>query len=334
MNPERLRKAPNIAIVGSTSLLGKELKEMLEDRGFPIGKLSLIETEEYAGLLQEFAGEIQITQVISPDAFSDVDIAFFTCSPEIMQSYVASSARFPELTIDLTQAGREGAIYLKGISDSRVLQSAGYFVNPHPATIVLARILSGLHNRFGVQSSAITILEPASERGNAGVDELQEQTVNLLNFQQITYKVFHGQLAFNILPERETLERTETRILEQLATILGRTFPRPMLTAVQAPVFHSHAFAVFVHLLGAPSAEEITAELTKTGSMVTVHGMDAGPSPVGVVGTDTIHAARIRRDPKDVGGYSLWIVADNLRVAASNAIQTAEQIMFAPALGT
>ena len=71
MDPHRLRKSPNIAIVGSTSLLGKELRETLESRALPMGRLVLLETEEYAGLLQEFAGEIQITQVISPRAFED-----------------------------------------------------------------------------------------------------------------------------------------------------------------------------------------------------------------------------------------------------------------------
>src|SRR5262245_35074328 len=166
MNQERLHKSPNIAIVGSTSLLGKELQAMLEDRGFPMGKLALLETEEYAGLLQEFAGEIQITQVISPEGFEDVDIAFFTCSPEIMHAYVASGADFPELTIDLTQAGRSGTIYLEGISDPRMLRPAGYFVNPHPASIVIARTLSSLHNKFGLQSAAVTVLQPASECGN------------------------------------------------------------------------------------------------------------------------------------------------------------------------
>src|SRR5262249_49618999 len=157
----RLRKSPNIAIVGSSSLLGKELREMLEERPFPIGRLALLETEEYAGLLQEFAGEIQITQVISPEAFDDIDIAFFTCSSEIMRSYIASGAPFPELTIDLTQAGLEGIVYLHGISDARLLRSQGYFVNPHPAAIVIARILSALHNAFGVQFAAVTVLEPA-----------------------------------------------------------------------------------------------------------------------------------------------------------------------------
>ncbi len=328
MNRERLRKSPNIAIVGSTSLLGKELQEMLQDRGFPTGRLALCETEEYAGLLQEFAGEIQITQVISPQAFDDIDIAFFTCSPEIMQSYVASGAKFPDLTIDLTQAGRDGAIYLQGISDPRLLHSQGYFVNPHPATIVVARILSALHNSFGVQSAEVTVLEPASERGNAAVDELQEQTVNLLNFQQVANKVFAGQLAFNILPEREASEHTENRILDQMAGILGKTFPTPVIAAVQAPVFHSHAFSIFVRLLASPSIEAIKAALEKGGAEIAPHA-----SPVGVVGSDRIRIGRISRDANHADAYVLWLVADNLRIAASNAIQTAEQIMFA-AVGT
>src|SRR5678810_380795 len=123
MDAQRLRKAPNIAIVGSTSLLGKELREMIENRGLPLGRLALLETEEYAGLLQEFAGEIQITQVISPNAFSDIDIAFFTCGPEIMKAYVASGAKFPDLTIDLTQAGLSGTVFLDGISDPRLLRT-------------------------------------------------------------------------------------------------------------------------------------------------------------------------------------------------------------------
>src|SRR5689334_23176395 len=112
MNPERLRKAPNISIVGSTSPLGKELREAIEGPDFPVGKLSLLETEEYAGLLQEFAGEIRITQIISPEAFAETDIAFFACSPEIINAYAASGATFPELTIDLTQTERAGTVFL------------------------------------------------------------------------------------------------------------------------------------------------------------------------------------------------------------------------------
>src|SRR5262245_433285 len=168
VNPERLRQAPNIAIVGSSSPLGKELRETLDSAGFPVGRLSLLETEEYAGLLQEFAGEIRITQIVSPEAFTDTDIAFFVCSPEIIQEYAASGSPFPELTIDLTQTGRKGTLFLKGVSDPSRLQGAVYYINPHPATIALGRVLARLRSKFQMESASITILEPASERGSAG----------------------------------------------------------------------------------------------------------------------------------------------------------------------
>src|SRR5207245_7317963 len=148
-----LRKSTNISIVWSTSLLGKELRQMLDDRGLPVGRVALLETEEYAGLLQEFARDIQITQVISPQALKDIDIAFFTCSPEIMQSYVASGAPFPELTIDLTQTGQTGILFLHGISGAGVLRRKGYYVNPHHAAIVLGMVLWGFHYKLGVKSS-------------------------------------------------------------------------------------------------------------------------------------------------------------------------------------
>jgi aspartate-semialdehyde dehydrogenase len=169
----------------------------------------------------------------------------------------------------------------------------------------------------------VAILEPASERGNAGVEELQEQTVSLLNFHQLSNKVFEGQLAFNILPEQDASEKTENRIMEQLSSILGDAFPKPLITAAQMPVFHSHVYSMFVHLLATPTVADLATQLDR--------GTDL-PSPVGVVGTDKIHVGRIRGDANHAGAYALWLFADNLRVAASNAIQTAEHIVCAPAL--
>ena len=145
-----------------------------------------METEEYAGLLQEFAGQIQITQVIAPSAFENVDIAFFACSPEIMKAFAASGAAIPEVSIDLTQTGREGTLFVNGLTSLSLIspiRDSAYFLSPHPSVIVLARILTGLHRKFAVESVSVTILEPASERGAAGIDELQEQTVGSFGWQ-------------------------------------------------------------------------------------------------------------------------------------------------------
>lgn len=327
MNEDRLRRSPNVGIIGSSSLLGKELKEMIEEGGFPLGRMVLLETEEYAGLLQEFSGDIEITQIISPEALADVDIAFFTCGPDIMQAYIASRAPFPDLTIDLTQSGREGILFLSGVSDPGRLGPRGYFVNPHPASIVIARLLWRLNHSFGLRTSSVTLLEPASERGNSGVDELQEQTVSLLNFQSVEKKVFAGQLSFNVLPEDPTSQRTEDRITQQLSVLMGETFPSPLINALQVPVFHGHGFSIFVRLLQEPSLAEFQNVLSADSAFV-VHAPDDSPSPVSTVGTHGIHLGRIHQFA-EAGAFGLWLVADNLRIAASNAIRTAENIMLA-----
>jgi len=246
VNLERLRRAPNVAIVGSSSPVGKELKELIQETEIPIGNLKLLETEEYAGLLQEFAGQIEITQILAPSAFDNVDIAFFACSPSIIQAYAASGSRFPELTIDLTQTGRDGVIFLNGISDRSLIKDSGYFVSPHPAVIVLAKVLHTLTTAFPVESTAVTILEPASERGATAIDELQEQTVGLLNFQPVERGLFKGQIAFNLLPEIQSATDRENLVRSQLQTLFGNSVPVPALMTLQAPVFHSESFSVFI----------------------------------------------------------------------------------------
>jgi aspartate-semialdehyde dehydrogenase len=332
VNPERFRQAPNVAIVGSSSPIGKELRDIIESSGFPIGKLSLLETEEYAGLLQEFAGEIRIAQIISPEALADTDIAFFACSPEIIEAYAASGSAFPDLTIDLTQTGRKGILFLKGVSAPSRLQGAGYYVNPHPAAIAIGRVLARIQSAFHLESASVTIMTPASERGSAAVNELQEQTVELLNFQSIESKVFGGQLAFNLLPEIEAARRTESLLRQQLSDLLEGDMPPMMIATIQAPVFHSHACSVFLKLTESTSASQIAVCLSSAGSGITVHAEDGlSPSPVTVVGSDAVHIARVVTDPGFPGSCFLWIVSDNLRIAASNALQIAESLMFASA---
>lgn len=308
------------------------MRDTLETSGFPAGKVSLIETEEYAGLLQEFAGEIQITQILSAGVFADIDIAFFTCSPEIINAYAASGSAFPELTIDLTQTEHDGVLFLRGVSDASLLRGPGYYINPHPAAIAIGRLLARIQGAFHVESAAVSILTPASERGSAAVDELQEQTVTLLNFQAVESKIFGGQLAFNVLAEIETARRTEALVRRQLSSLFGDTLVPVTLGSIQVPVFHSHAFAIFLNLREPVTSAQIAETLRNGGSGVIVHDEDGlSPSPVTVVGSDVVHVARIATDSALPRSCFMWAVADNLRIAASNALQIAESLMFAQA---
>src|SRR5262249_34366947 len=107
--------------------------------------------------------------------------------------------------------------------------------------------------------------------------------------------------------------------------------PAPVIMALQAPVFHSHGFSTFVSLHGAPSIDAVRECLRSDSSLLALsEGTDAF-SPVTAVGTDKIHVGRISDDPNRPGAYSLWLAADNLRIAAANALHTVESLMFAPA---
>jgi len=333
VNLDRLHRAPNIAIVGSSSPVGKELKDLIQESNLPVGNIKLLDTEAYAGLLQEFAGQIEVTQIVSPAALADIDIVFFACSPEIMNAYAANVASFPELTIDLTQTGKAGTIFLKGISESsqlRLVQNSGYFVNPHPAVIVLSNVLHALRQKYEIVSSTVTILEPASERGVAAIEELQEQTVRLLNFQSVGSKQFKGQIAFNVLPETMAAVTTEGLIRRQFAAVMGNSMPVPGLMTIQAPVFHSEAFSMFVRITEAATPEAIRECFADSkGAIVVSMDPDDAPSPVSVIGSNAIHVGRIAADPQDRALFGFWLTADNLRIAASNALSIAEHIMLA-----
>ena len=187
----------------------KNCETSLRSPGFRPENFLCLKQKSTQGCCRSSRVRFESAQIISPEALADTDIAFFACSPEIIEAYAASGSAFPDLTIDLTQTGRKGILFLKGVSESSRLQGAGYYVNPHPAAIAIGRVLARIQSAFHLESASVTILTPASERGTAAINELQEQTVELLNFQSIESKVFGGQLAFNLLPEIETARHTE-----------------------------------------------------------------------------------------------------------------------------
>jgi aspartate-semialdehyde dehydrogenase len=249
----------------------------------------------------------------------------------MIRAYAASGSPFPELTIDLTGARTEGTLFLDGISNPALIRETGYFISPHPASIAITRLLAQLRRRFGISDATATVLLPASERGSAGVDELQEQTVGLLNFHDVERRIYGGQLAFNLLSEAPEAARIEERIQAQVRNLLQKEALPLRVVAIQAPVFHSHAIALFVTLDGPAAAEDVRECLTADRATLRFDG-DAGKvSPVSVIGTDVVHVGRFFQDARDPDSFFFWLVADNLRIASQNALRIAESIILAPA---
>jgi aspartate-semialdehyde dehydrogenase len=196
----------------------------------------------------------------------------------------------------------------------------------------LALFLRRLHAHDAIRRSVIQVFAPASECGAEGIEELQKQTVSLLSFQSLPKAVFDAQLAFSLLArygdEAPTpLDRTQLRIERHLADLLalpgeGEGAPMPSLRVIQAPVFHGYSFSAWVEFESNPGIEAIESGLAS--QWIDVRGAEAEPpNNVGNAGQGGIAVGGIAEDGPNPDACWFWVVADNLKLAAENAVAVA-----------
>jgi aspartate-semialdehyde dehydrogenase len=321
------------AIVGASTLKGREIQSVLRDRKFPLKKLILLDSDEDLGRLSEFEGEPVVSLAINESSLDFLDVAFFASKPEEARAHAHLAARNKFLLVDLSHAFSEDAsvpVFLESQSTNKpIAASMGCVASPHPAAITVANILQRFGEAFTVGNVVVSIFEPASERGSSGVEELKQQTINILSFQKSPQAVFDRQLAFNLLSRlgedaKETLIASERVIASHIKALLEPGSPLPSLALIQAPVFHSHAFSFFVEVDAAVPIADLEKCLESDAVSVSATG-DEPPSPVQVAGTDGIQIGGMKRDILNPRGVWFWAVSDNLRLAAVNAVVAAER---------
>ena len=197
----------------------------------------------------------------------------------------------------------------------------------HPAAIAIAMLLAPLSRMAAIRRCIVHIFEPASERGQRGLDELQQQTVATLSFQKLKTDVFDAQLGFNLLARygeeaEEPLELVEQRLERHLASLLAAcpSIPMPSLRLIQAPVFHGHSFSAWVEFEENPGKEAIARALSGAGFDVRA---EEPPSNAAIAGQSGLSAGAIETDHNQPRACWLWMVADNLRLSAENAVAVA-----------
>jgi aspartate-semialdehyde dehydrogenase len=161
------------------------------------------------------------------------------------------------------------------------------------------------------------------------MDELHQQTVNLLSFQPLPKDVFDAQVAFNLVARygqksQPSLDSVEARISRHYLQIAGNDVPQPSLLLLQAPIFHGHALALFLELQSPVDLPALTVALT--GDHVAISGADEdAPSNVSSAGQADIQLS-LKIDPASPNGVWLWAAADNLRISALTAVECAESM--------
>ncbi len=323
-----------VAIVGAATLKGKELKEVLEDRNFPAMDIKLLDDDESLGQLERVQDEVAFVQAVTADQLEQVDFTFFASDESFTHSHWKMARDAGSAIVDLSYSIEQDmnapvrAPWIEkelGQQTQMGLESTAIAV-AHPAAVTLALLTLRAQKAGGIRSMAATVLEPVSEQGRRGMDELHEQTVNLLSFQQMPTAVFDSQVAFNLIgrygqTSTRTLESIERRVAGHLQKLLNGQAPLPALTLLQAPVFHAHTFSLYVELDKNTSLGDFTQAIAGEHIEITRAAEDS-PSNVNVAGKNEILVA-IRRDVSHENGFWLWAAVDNLRLAAITAVECA-----------
>ena len=325
-----------VAVVGAASLKGKEVADFLNERNFPATDVRLLDDDAVLGQLESVGDEMNFIQSVRPEQFEHVDFAFFAGDPASTRKCWKMARNAGSTIVDLSGALEDepGAsvrsLWMEremGLIPPPELQPAPC-VAAHPAALMLGLLLLRLQ-KVGTPARAVaTVFEPASGYDQKGMDELHQQTVNLLSFQPLPKDVYDAQLAFNLLASygsaaRTSLASVEARILRHLHHIGGPQFPELSLILLQAPVFHGQALALFVQMSATSDLDSLRNAIS--GEHIVVAAKDDLPNNVSAAGQGDILVG-LRQDSTQAGGFWLWAVADNLRIAAINAVECAESM--------
>jgi aspartate-semialdehyde dehydrogenase len=202
-------------------------------------------------------------------------------------------------------------------------------VAAHPAAVMLVLVAARLQAAMVVSSLAATVIEPASEHGREAMDELHQQTVNLLSFQNLPREQYDAQIAFNLLPSlggdsKVKLGLTEERIARHYRKLGGGKLPALDLELVQAPVFHGYVASVLAEFAAETTAAQVEAALA--GEQIDVVAEESDPpSNLSAAGQEDI-MVRVRGTGGSSRRFWLWLAADNLKMAALNAIACANEL--------
>jgi len=328
-----LAKTSTWALVGSDSLLGRELRDLIAEGRLAVDlKLMTGETEEAATLSAQ-GDEAALVWGFEAQALRDARVVLLAGSPQSTAQALALPGDLPVM-IDLTHAAED---HPRSSIRAPFIEPAG-FQPPadavhsiaHPAAIAIALLLSQVHSQFPLRRSVVHVFEPASERGQSGVEELQQQTISLLSFKSMPKKIFDEQLSFNMLARYGeeapvSLESAELRIERHLATLLSRAAdprlapPMPSLRLIQAPVFHGYSLSLWVEFTENPGADAV--ESAFVGARFDVRGADLEPpTSAGMAGQSGIAVGAVAMDRNAPQACWAWAAVDNLRLAAENAL--------------
>jgi aspartate-semialdehyde dehydrogenase len=329
----------SIAVIGVTGLVGQAVIDLLDERAFPVGALQLYASLRTAGDELRCAGVSARVELLDSARFDDTDLVFLTASEQVSAEWTSRAADAGAVVIDSSQlfAGDPDVpLIVPEVNAPSLAEygNRGMVASPDAAAIAMSIVLKPLHAAGALKRVVASTIEPVSGAGRAGIEELQQQTIELMSGRSVELATFPHRIAFNLVPQiGEFLEGGASRDEQQTKDALRRLLDDPELeisiTRVRAPLFYGAAISLNVEMVDRVTAAEARDALRTAPGILLQDDVTppSYPTPVDAVGQDAICVGRIRADDA-ANLLDIWIVYDNIRKgSAANAVQIAELLI-------
>jgi len=327
-----------VAVVGATGAVGNEMIKTLVQRQFPVEKARLFASERSEGKIMEFGDREVHVEALNEKSFEGIDIALFSAGAERSKTWAPVAAASGCVVVDNSSQWRMDPavpLVVPEVNPHDLKWHKGIIANPNCSTIQMVVVLKPIHDAAKIKRVVVTTFQAVSGTGQKAMDELLQQTTDLLNFREIKRNVYPYQIAFNVLPHIDKFlengyTKEEMKMVNETRKILGDDSIRLTATTVRVPVFRCHSESVNIETEKKLAPNDVRAVLSTAPGVIVYDAPDKNiyPIPIDVAGLDETYVGRIREDESIQNGINMWIVADNLRKgAALNAVQIAEKLI-------
>jgi aspartate-semialdehyde dehydrogenase len=328
-----------VAVVGATGNVGREMLNILEERGFPVSEVVALASRRSQGTEVSFGDRTLKVKALETYDFSDTDIALMSAGGNVSKEWSPKIGKQGCVVIDNSSAFRtdpDVPLIVPEVNPDAIdgFSKKNIIANPNCSTAQMLVALKPLHDAATIRRVVVSTYQSVSGAGKEGMDELFTQTRAVFVADPVEAKKFTKRIAFNVIPHIDAFmedgqTKEEWKVTAETKKMLDPKI-RVTCTAVRVPVFIGHSEAVNIEFekpITADEAREILREAP--GCLVIDKREDGGYiTPHESAGEDATYISRIREDPTIDNGLNIWVVSDNLRKgAALNTVQIAELLV-------
>ena len=332
-----MKSMKNMAILGATGAVGVEVLQTLERRNFPVGRLKLLASPRSAGKKLRFKGKLIAVEAVAPESFQDVQIAIFSAGASRSLEFAPHAVKAGAVVIDNSSAYRmdpEIPLVVPEVNAGDLRKHRGIIANPNCTAAIMAVALWPLHEAAKIKRIVVSTYQAASGAGARAMQELEEQSRDILAGRAAKKKVLPHQVAFNVFSHNAEVADNgyngeENKVVQEMQKMFHEPHLKICATCIRVPVMRAHSESIVIETERKLSPEEAVKILGKAPGLRLVNDARKNyfPMPIEASGEFDVLVGRVRRDfsAPEGHGLALFVSGDQLlKGAALNAVQIAE----------